>query len=124
MIHHAYAMSGAFAEINESKLRLDDDLQVKHHFSPGVYGKEMHLHAGWYAETHEHKYDHMSVLASGVVEVTIDGEKTLYQGFNVINIAAGKKHRIDALTDSIWLCVHATDETDPEMIDRVLIKES
>jgi quercetin dioxygenase-like cupin family protein len=99
------------------------DLQIKHHFSSGVYAKQMVLPARHYAETHEHLYDHLSILASGHVRVTLDGEVDEYRGPAVVHIAAGKKHRIDALTDSVWFCVHATDVTDPEQVDRVLIKE-
>ncbi|MDN8066334.1 hypothetical protein [Burkholderia vietnamiensis] len=100
------------------------DLGIQHHFSSGVYAKQMHLPAAHYAETHEHVYDHMSILASGRVIVTLDGEMTEYCGPAVVHIAAGKKHRIDALTDSVWFCVHATDETDPDKVDRVLVQEN
>jgi quercetin dioxygenase-like cupin family protein len=99
------------------------DLGIQHHFSTGVYAKQMHLPAAHYAETHEHTYDHLSILASGDVVVDIDGISTDYTGPAVVHIAAGKKHTITAKTDSVWFCVHATDETDPEAVDRVLIKE-
>jgi quercetin dioxygenase-like cupin family protein len=101
---------------------IEIDLGIEHHFSAGVYAKRMCLPAGHYAETHEHAYDHMSILASGDVTVEIDGVQTRYTGGAVINIAAGKKHRIEAKTDSVWFCIHATDETDVEHIDEVLIK--
>lgn len=100
------------------------DLKIKHHFSGGVYAKQMHLPKGAWADTHEHKYDHMSVLASGLALVDIDGEKTIYTGPAVVHIAAGKKHRISALTDAVWFCVHATEETDAEKVDEVLICRS
>ncbi|PTB28840.1 hypothetical protein C9I56_11155 [Paraburkholderia caribensis] len=100
------------------------DLHIEHHFSAGVYAKQMKLPAAHYAETHEHAFDHMSILASGHVLVTIDDTTTEYCGPAVVHIAAGKKHRIDALTDSVWFCVHATDVTDPQEVDRVLIKEN
>lgn len=98
------------------------DLHIKHHFSTGVYAKQMRLPAAHYAETHEHHYDHMSILAAGHVTVEIDGATTEYNAPAVVHIAAGKKHRIEAVTDSVWFCVHATDEIDPEKVDRVLIK--
>ncbi len=100
------------------------DLKIKHHFSGGVYAKQMRLPAGMWADTHEHVYDHMSILASGIVAVEIDGVKTIYTGPAVINIPAGKKHHIDALKDAVWFCVHATDETDVEKVDEVLICRS
>lgn len=99
------------------------DLGIRHHFSAGVYAKQMRLPAHHYAETHEHKYDHLSILASGDVTVEIDSIATDHTGPAVVHIAAGKKHRITAKTDSVWFCVHATDVSDPDLVDQVLIKE-
>lgn len=98
------------------------DLQIQHHFSAGVYAKQMHLPAGGYAETHAHCYDHMSILVSGDVQVELDGEVSEYSAPAVVHIRAGKKHRILGLTPSVWFCVHATEETDSEKVDEVLIK--
>lgn len=99
------------------------DLKIKHFFSGREYAKRMTLPAGHYAETHSHNYDHLSILAQGEVVVTIDGNESRYVGPECIVIPANAVHRIDALTDSVWFCVHATDETDPEKVDAVLIKE-
>ena len=98
------------------------DLKIKHHFSGREYAKEMTLPAGHYAETHEHVYDHISILAVGEVLVDIDGCVSRYVGPTAIVIPANRKHRIEAITDSVWFCVHATDETDPDKVDEVLIK--
>lgn len=99
------------------------DLKIQHYFSGREYAKRMHLPAGHYAETHEHGHDHLSILAAGEVLVTIDGAETRYVGPDCITIRAGQQHRIEALTDSVWFCVHATDETDPAHVDEVLIKK-
>lgn len=98
------------------------DLNIKHFFSGREYAKQMTLPAGHYAETHEHAYDHISILAHGEVTVEIDGARERHVGPTAIVIPANRKHRIDAITDSVWFCVHATDETDPEKVDQVLIK--
>jgi quercetin dioxygenase-like cupin family protein len=99
------------------------DLNIKHHFSSGVYIKQMRLPKAHYAETHEHKYDHFGLLGSGSASVEIDGAKHTYEGPCVIEIKAGAKHKITALTDITWFCIHATNETDIKKIDQVLIKE-
>lgn len=98
------------------------DLKIEHFFSGREYAKKMELPAGHYAETHSHEYDHLSILAAGEVVVTLDGVDRLYIGPTCITIGAGKMHRIDAVTDSVWFCVHATNETDSEKVDQVLIK--
>ncbi|QQK03846.1 hypothetical protein JFN94_06700 [Burkholderia anthina] len=103
---------------------IEIDLGIEHYFSSGVYAKRMNLPAGHYAETHSHVYDHMSILACGRVLITLDGNVREYDGPAVVEIKAGKMHRIEALTDSVWFCVHATSETDPEKVDAVLIGET
>jgi quercetin dioxygenase-like cupin family protein len=96
---------------------------ILHHFSDGVYARQMTLKAGHEVDTHEHKYSHLAILGSGSVIVEVDGEMEKRDGPCVIDIEAGKKHRIQALTDVVWFCVHATDVADPEKMDEVLIKE-
>lgn len=101
----------------------DIDLHIKHYFSGREYAKQMTLPAGHFAETHQHTYDHLSVLAVGEVVVTLDGEPTTYIGPTCITIKADREHRIDAITDSVWFCVHATNGLDPEHVDEVLIRK-
>jgi quercetin dioxygenase-like cupin family protein len=96
---------------------------IKHFFSDGVYAKQMHLPKGHGAITHQHKYSHLSILAKGTVIVTCDGEQTTYTAPTCIEIKAGVNHGIYAIEDSDWFCVHATEETDVEKVDEVLIKE-
>lgn len=99
------------------------DLHVEHFFSGREYAKKMTLPANHFAVTHSHNYDHLSILASGTAKVTIDGESAIHQGPTCLTIPANAEHEIVALTDSVWFCIHATDETDPEKVDSVLIKE-
>ena len=96
---------------------------TKHHFSSGVYAREMTLKEGFYAETHSHKYDHLSILSSGAVIVESNNESHFYEAPACIEIKAEVKHKITALSDVVWFCIHATEETDIEQLDEVLIKE-
>ena len=96
---------------------------TKHHFSSGVYAKEMHLPARHYAVSHKHKYDHLSILAEGAAIVECDGVGHIYTAPACITIKAGVNHKITALDDVTWFCVHSTDETDPERVDEVVIQK-
>ena len=98
-----------------------DDL-IKHFFSDGLYAKEIRIPENHCATQHKHTYDHMSILAEGWVVVKVDGVETEYHAPACINIKAGKNHEIIGVTDSVWYCIHATDETDVEKIDEVLIR--
>jgi mannose-6-phosphate isomerase-like protein (cupin superfamily) len=95
---------------------------IHHHFSSGVYAKETQIPAGFILVQHVHKHDHLSILASGSVEMVVDGAKSVIHAPTCLTIAAGKHHGIKSLTDVVWYCVHATDCTDEDDIDEVLIE--
>lgn len=101
---------------------IDIDLGVVHHFSAGLYAKQMLLPAKHYAVSHAHAYDHLSILAKGDVTVEVEGVRTEYKAPACINILAGLHHTITAHEDSVWFCIHATDETDVENIDEILTR--
>ena len=124
-------MSNLAADIAMTEPRIEIDLGIKHHFFPNIdnseiYAKEMLLPAGYYAVSHKHKYDHISVLYSGAVVVEIDGVESEYRAAigspAFVLIRAGANHKITAIADAVWFCVHATSETDTDHIDNVLIE--
>lgn len=93
---------------------------IVHHFVGGLYCKETHIPAGVKLTQHVHAFDHLSILATGRVLVTVDGEDTEHTGPAFLTIKAGKAHEVTALTDTVWACLHATDCTDPEHVDKAL----
>jgi hypothetical protein len=98
------------------------------HFIGGVYAKEFHLAAGQILVSHQHIYDHMSILAIGeAILITADGEQHL-TGPAVVNIKAREEHALQTLTDIVWFCIHAVDMAteayqtqDPHSTDGMLI---
>lgn len=101
---------------------MSDDYDIEHYFAPHLYARRMRLAAGRAAETHKHRFDHLSILAAGVAVVTVDGVATTYTAPACITIRAGVAHRIAALADVVWYCIHATEETDAARIDYTLIE--
>lgn len=98
----------------------------KHYIGGNVYAKEWQGKAGTAIQQHVHNYDHISYLAYGKVLVEVEGKA----GFEAIGptgllIKADKEHKVTALTDCLWLCIHAipsdlqTDlEAEDYLIDR------
>ena len=97
------------------------DLGTQHHFSSGVYAKQMMLPKGYFALSHAHNYDHLSILSAGEVIVKTDEKAIKYTAPACITIHKGVHHSITALQDAVWFCIHATEETDSSKIDEVLI---
>ena len=94
---------------------------IEHYFSSGVYAKETRIPAGRILVQHKHKFDHLSILASGSVELIVDDVKTIVHAPACLTIQANKHHGVKSLTDVIWYCIHATDCADEAEIDEVLI---
>jgi quercetin dioxygenase-like cupin family protein len=101
------------------------NIDTLHHFSDGLYAKQMSIPAGAIACQHKHEYDHLSVLAQGKVRVLFDeGKFEVFEAPACINIRKGINHTILALEDSTWFCIHHTFETDMNKIDNVLIQHT
>lgn len=97
-------------------------LTITHHFGGEAYMKKTVIPAGLRLTQHVHKHDHLSLLAEGAVEVTVDGVTTLHEApCDPILIVAGKAHEVVSLTNAVWYCVWGTKETDPDKIDQGLI---
>jgi len=54
--------------------------------------------------------------------VEVQGVEKDYMAPACITILAGQHHTITAHEDSVWFCIHATDETDAANVDEVLIR--
>ena len=99
------------------------EIKTQHHKIGGVYARQMELPKGWYAESHKHKFGHMSILSQGVAIVSVNGEKTTYTAPTVVEIKAGHTHSIEALEDTVWFCIHSTDTLQDGSLEPILIEE-
>ena len=97
------------------------DPKIKHHFSSGVYAKETVIPAGSWLIQHTHKHSHLSILASGSIELIVDNQTSILHAPACITIAANQHHGVKSLTDVVWYCIHATDCADEDEVDKVLI---
>ena len=70
---------------------------------------------------HKHKFSHLSILASGSIELMVDGERKIIHAPACLTIEADKHHGVKSLTDVVWYCIHATECTNMDEIDEVLI---
>lgn len=101
-----------------------EDLPVKHHFSQGVYARELFIPKGVVLTGHIHKYPQLNILMSGDLTVwTENGMKRVKPPFLIVS-PAGTKRIAYAHEDSIWLTVHGTEENDLEKIENHFIAKS
>jgi len=100
-----------------------DIYSINHYFSDGLYAKETLFKKGSAIVQHKHKYDHLAILAKGKVILSVDDKNKIIKAPFCFNITKDKHHGVIALEDCVWYCIHATNETDENKIDNVLIKE-
>lgn len=124
------------AEMRESIMRLESimlnmksaqiELPVKHHFSPGVYMRELFIPKGTTLTGKIHKTEHLNILSQGELSVmTEDGVKRL-KASTVILSKPGIKRVGYAHEDSVWITVHKNEdeERDPDKIEERLIAKT
>lgn len=97
-------------------------MEIEHFFAGGVYAKQTTFRAGERACKHTHDFDHLSVLVSGVVRLRKNEESQRLTGPAMVTVTAGDVHEVEAVTDAVWLCIHATDCTDPAMVDEKILE--
>lgn len=67
---------------------------------------------------HKHKYDHVSLLSSGTVEVKVDNITKTFTAPTFIVIRKDKIHDVTSLTDDVlWYCIFANRDIEGEVYD-------
>ena len=99
------------------------ELEVLHHFAPGIYARELRIPKGVLLTGKVHKTEHMNILAVGRIEIANMGESKEMTGPYVFTSPAGTKRAGYAHEDSVWITIHATEETDLKKLESDLVSE-
>lgn len=98
-----------------------DQCKLVHHFSKGIYARELHIPAGILLTGQIHKYPQLNILSKGRMSVlTEEGVREVEAPFTVSS-PAGTKRIAYAHTDCVWTTILPTDETDIEEIEKYFI---
>lgn len=131
-VEHASVLQVPGRDIREKLARLEAalfaghtvDLPVKHHFSRGVYARELFIPKGTVLVGKIHKYSQINIVSRGDISVlTEDGIKRVKAGDTIVS-APGIKRAGYAHEDTIWTTIHGTHETDLEKLEAELIAAS
>lgn len=97
------------------------ELKVYHHFSKGVYARELHIPAGVILTGEIHKFENLNILSQGTIEVlTEKGVERVEAPFTIVS-PAGTKRVARALTDCVWTTIHGTELKDINEIRQCFI---
>lgn len=97
-------------------------LYEEHGYVGNIWVKQNYLEkAGDTVGGHLHYFDHVSLLAKGSVEVSIDGKNPhVFNAPTFIVIRKNHRHEIKALEDDTsWYCVFAARDIDGNVLDIV-----
>lgn len=92
-----------------------------------LFSRQMHfVKAGDLECGHTHDFDHLTLLAAGRLQVTVDGHVSEFTAPQMIYIAKDKTHELLALEDNtVTYCIHALrfgekveDIIDPDMVPK------
>ena len=92
-----------------------------HHFANGLYGREIRIPAGTVLTGKQHATEHLNILAEGEITVWTEGGMKRLKAPHVMVSSPGTKRVGYAHTDTVWITVHASKETDLEKLEAELI---
>lgn len=94
---------------------------VKLGYAGNVFARQMLFQkVGDVEAEHSHQFDHLTLLAKGSLEVTVDGETRTFVAPHMIWIAKDKGHRLVALEDgTLAFCIHAVRGQDGEPLESI-----
>ncbi len=97
------------------------DIKMEHHFSKGVYAREAVIPAGAIVVGKIHKHENLNIVSKGDISVfTEEGWKRIKAPATFVSPPGVKRLGL-AHEDTVWTCIHATEETDLEKIESEMI---
>lgn len=90
-----------------------------------LFSRQMHFkNVGDMEHGHTHQFDHLTLLASGKLQVTVEGQVSEFTAPHMIYIKKDKMHELVALEpNTVAYCIHALrlgnevdDILDPSMV--------
>jgi hypothetical protein len=99
------------------------DLPLDHFFSDGIYARKLTMPVGALLTGATHKQNHLAILLKGQVAINSRQGTAVFNAPYVVNVIAGDKRAFFAVTEAEWITIHATDETDIEVLEATLVGE-
>lgn len=94
---------------------------VRHIFAPGVYCREMTIPAGVTVVGKIHRFAHVNVISQGEIAVVTEFGQEVIKAPRTWVSEPGTKRAVTAISDTIWMTVHPTEETDLDKIEAHVI---
>lgn len=114
----------AYVEAQMLSTAAQMEIPVEHHFSKGVYAREMRVPKGTLLMGKIHKFQNLNILSAGEVSVlSIDGVKRVKAPYTFV-ASPGAKRLFYMHEDTVWSTIHGTELKDVEEIESEFIAKS
>lgn len=97
--------------------------EIIHHFSPGIYAREMRLKKGTVLTGKIHKTEHLCIL-NGDIEIASQDGKGRFTGYLTFRSKPGIKRIGYAHEDTVFTTIHAIEGTDIQSIESALVVDT
>jgi hypothetical protein len=123
-MYEVLAPTASLAELEQRMLECPQvDCPVNHHFSSGIYIREVTLPTGSLVMGHSHNQACMSILVKGTMLVVIDGVTQQLEAPMIFTTPKGRKLAY-IVDEVVFQNVFPTDETDVAVLEAKLIDKS
>lgn len=99
------------------------EIKTNHHFSYGVYAREIQIPADTILTGEIHKHENLNILIKGTIKVSVGEEIELIQAPCIIVSPPGTKRIAHTITECVWVTIHGTHERNLEKIREEFIIE-
>ena len=101
------------------------ETETIHHFSDGIYARELRIPAGVCIVGALHKTRHFMMVSKGRCSIATHEGSTVVEAPYMVETQPGIKRVVYAETDTVMITFHVTNETDIEKIaEQILVQES
>lgn len=99
-------------------------LGLVHHFSKGIYARELRMPAGTILTGKIHRTEHLNIMSAGVIRVWSEAEgwREIHAPFTFVAKPGTRRIGV-VLQDTVWTTIHGTSETDLDKLETELIVE-
>jgi len=97
--------------------------KIQQNMVDGVWIRQIKFNNGDIFPGHKHMHNHITLLASGKLQVTVEGEVSIYEAPHMIFIHKDYNHNLQALADNtVAYCIHAVrDKNTGEILEGLKI---
>jgi len=122
-VDHLTMREKVFAIEAEMRKHPPLDLPLKHHFSQGLYARELFIPKGTLLTGKVHKFEQLNIMSQGDMSVlTEDGIVRVQAPFTVVS-PPGTKRIAFAHEDTVWTVILATEETDVAKLEAYFVTD-